>query len=53
MEEEKEKSGKEESEAKEIPASWATQMEECEGEERGEEEENANTDVVMEETSQN
>ena len=50
---EKEKSGKEEREAKEIAASWATQMEECEGEERGEEEENEIPEVVMEETSQN
>ena len=53
VEKETEQSGKEEREAKEIAASWATQMEECEGEERGEEEENEITEVVMEETSQN
>ena len=54
--EEKETGGKEEREAKEIAASWATQMEEeYEGEERRELEEKGNeiTNVSMEETSQN
>ena len=51
--EEKETGRKEEWEAKEIAASWATQMEEYEGEERREEEGNTIIEVIMEETSQN
>ena len=53
QEKEKEKSGNKEREAREIAATWATQMEECEGEEQGEEEENQIREVVMEKTSQN